>query len=319
MKRRIDPSPDLLRLAGLQAGVLSTEQCIGLGLGRHSVSRLVDTHQWRRLDRGLVYLRDEEPPWEALAWAGVLLGGDRARIGGAGAGYLHGLLDAAPDHVPVLVPAQRVMTSRPPWTFERERPGVRSSKSLGGPPRPPVEDTVIDLCQNADAGQVVDLITKAIQSRLTTVVRLRRALGLRQRLRHRRLILDLLADVAEGAESALELGYLNNVERPHDLPQGSRQQNRHGTFGLRDVVYEEFELVVELDGRKGHEGMGRFRDMHRDNAATVAGETTLRYGWRDVMGRPCTVTQQVGYVLTARGWTGVVAACSRCRQVPRSV
>ena len=32
-----------------------------------------------------------------------------------------------------------------------------------------------------------------------------------------------------------------------------------------DVDYEEYGLLVELDGRRGHDGAGRFRDMNRDN------------------------------------------------------
>jgi len=78
------------------------------------------------------------------------------------------------------------------------------------------------------------------------------------------------------------------------------------------VRYDPFRLVVELDGRVGHEGMGRFRDMRRDNGSTVAGDATLRYGWADVVGRRCQVAGQVGSVLTARGWTGRLRRCPQC-------
>lgn len=46
----------------------------------------------------------------------------------------------------------------------------------------------------------------------------------------------------------------------------------------------DYGLLIELDGRIGHTGDGRFRDMRRDNAAATDGLATLRYGWHDVSG-----------------------------------
>ena len=85
---------------------------------------------------------------------------------------------------------------------------------------------------------------------------------------------------------------------------------------VRDVLYDEYGLVVELDGRLGHEGLGRFRDMWRDNQAALEALLTLRYGSIDVCGRPCAVAAQVGAALADRGWNGVLTRCSRCRLVP---
>ncbi len=73
--------------------------------------------------------------------------------------------------------------------------------------------------------------------------------------------------------------------------------------------------MVELDGRVNHEGIGRFRDMHRDNYATVTGEMTLRYGHWDIHERACLVARQVGSVLSLRGWCGDLVICINCRQV----
>jgi very-short-patch-repair endonuclease len=150
-----------------------------------------------------------------------------------------------------------------------------------------------------------------VQTRRTTAARLRLALDARSRHSRRLLLRELLADVADGVESPLELRYLRDVERAHGLPEGRRQQvSRHQH--RRDVVYRDYGLVVELDGRLGHEGMGRFRDMTRDNLATVSGEASLRYGHADVAGEPCLVARQVGEVLVLRGWRGQFRLCGRC-------
>jgi hypothetical protein len=184
-------------------------------------------------------------------------------------------------------------------------------RSPGEPPRLTIEDTVLDLCDGSDIRQVVGWVTQAMQTRRTSVVRLRTALDARSRHSQRQLLVELLGDVAQGVDSPLELRYLRDVERPHGLPEGNRQnvsRFRH----RRDVVYREFGLVVELDGRLGHEGMGRFRDMQRDNHATVSGEASLRYGQADVAGEPCLVARQVAEVLILRGWRGEFRLCARC-------
>ena len=73
-------------------------------------------------------------------------------------------------------------------------------------------------------------------------------------------------------------------------------------------------IPVELDGRLGHTGMGRFRDMRRDNSATTDGLATLRYGKADVFGIPCEVAQEVGLNLARLGWHGSPRHCDRCRR-----
>ena len=250
------------------------------------------------------------------AWAGLLVGGPHARLAGEAAAHLHGLLAEPPATVEVLVPFDRQVRDRWPWTFRRERPGVREQRSVGVLSRTTVEDTVLDLVERAtSAREVQGLVASAVQQRRTTVVRLRRAAAGRARLRHRRLVEALLDDVADGAETPLEIAYLHQVERAHGLPTGVRQHRAGHSGAVRDVLYEEFAVVVELDGRLGHEGAGRFRDLDRDNAAAAAGELTLRYGWHDVADRSCAVAAQLGVVLARRGWHDEPRRCHRCRRV----
>lgn len=128
----------------------------------------------------------------------------------------------------------------------------------------------------------------------------------------RTLLTELLTDVGEGAESPLELRYLRDVERRHGLPRGRRQRPSADRPALRDVLYPDYAFIVELDGRKGHEGEGKFRDMRRDNAALLANLSTVRYGFGDVAGSPCEVGWEVAQLLLRRGWPGPFRRCSRC-------
>lgn len=311
MQNRGEPSAALLRLAAAQADVVTREQAIGLGLSRHTLLRLVDQGRWQRLAPGLFATHTGTVGWDGLAWGGTLLGGTGARLGRTAAAFAGGLVDEAPDPVEVLVPHGSAARSRLSWRFVHERPGARGDRTTGSPPRTLVPDTVLDLCDGAPARQVEDWVTRAVQRRLTSPEHLRRALGRRSRHSQRLLLGELLQEVAEGAESPLELRYLRDVERRHGLPPGERQQ-RTGTPGRRDVLYREFGLLVELDGRRGHEAEGRFRDMARDNAALRERLATLRYGFGDVAGQPCFVALEVAQVLNQRGWSGSVVTCATC-------
>jgi hypothetical protein len=316
MHPRASVPPTLLTLAGYQADVVTREQVVAHGLSRDVLGRLSRSGEWRRLGRGVFMTRPGPPPWEALAWAGVLVGGDRARLGPEASGHLIGLVAAPPEPVDVLVPLGRSVRVQGPWRFSQERPGVRSARVTGSPPRLLAAETVLDLTSACTEGQLVDLVVRATAQRLVTTAGLAAALGHRSRHRHRRLLQTLLVDVGEGLESPLELHYLRDVERAHGLPKGSRQRYRGGLRHRTDVGYDDFGLLVELDGRLGHDGAGRFRDMRRDNEFALRALTTLRYGWPDVVDRPCDVALQVATVLTSRGWTGPFGRCRRCERVP---
>ena len=313
MHPRLPLPAALLTLAGLQADVVSREQALGLEVNRRTLDRLVLEGRWTRLSPGIFRTLPGPVPWRSSAWAGVLIGGDAARLGGAAAGHLHGFVTPEPADILVLIPLDRARpTVDGPWTFARERPGVRTKRCVDDPPRTTVEDTVLDLVHTADdVAAVVDVVTSAVQARLTTAAELREAAERRRTLRHRRVLLGLLADVSEGARSPLEVDFLRDVERAHALRVGRRLVRRGGTEA--DVLYEEYGLLVELDGRAGHSGTGRFRDLHRDNASTADGLSTLRYGYADVHDRPCEVAGQVGEVLAGRGWPGPLERCDRCR------
>ncbi|HEU5485202.1 MAG TPA: hypothetical protein VFU98_09860 [Microlunatus sp.] len=314
MRPRVRPSDELRALAAAQAGVVSADQTIFLRLPQDSRRRLLDDGEWRLLTRGVYYLGLGTPTWMAHAWAGVLVGGVDARLGFAAAGHLWGLVADPPTEIPVLVPATRQVAARECWTFPRERRGVRSAKSPGLPPRTTVADTVVDLSDVDDESGLVDLVTRAVQSRLVGVPELRQVVRSRRRLRHRQRLLALLGDVGEGAESALELRYLTDVERAHGLPQGVRQRRSRSGTEMRDVLYEQQGTIVELDGAV--HAMSCVRDMRRDNRALLDGQVSLRYGWADVTGSPCHVAWQVAAILVSRGWTGFPVRCRRCANTP---
>ncbi len=288
------------------------EQSLAHGLSRSALDRLVDDGHWRRLSPGLFFTAGLEPEWRSWAWAGVLAGGDLALIGGLSACYLHGLRELAPMPITVIVPHESRHRRPGPWVFRRHR-SLGATRSRENPPRSSVEEAVLDVCAESSADEVVGWVTASVQ-RHTTPERLHRALLGQARQPHRRLLLELLGEVAVGVESPLERRYLRDVERAHGLPDGRRQASSRDLRTDRDVHYDEQLLIVELDGRRGHDGLGRFRDMWRDNMAVVDGWPTLRYGTADVYQRPCEVALQVAQVLSSRGWRDLPRRCRHCQR-----
>jgi hypothetical protein len=88
---------------------------------------------------------------------------------------------------------------------------------------------------------------------------------------------DVLADVAAGAESVMEVRFVRDVARAHGLPPG-RAQTPTVVRGLRlhDVAYDAERVLLELDGRLGHEGAARVGDGVRDRLSATRGWLTVR-------------------------------------------
>ena len=177
------------------------------------------------------------------------------------------------------------------------------------PPRRTPADAVLDIVGISRAlDQAAAVIAEACQSGRVTPADIVSALAQRPRLRHRRLLRPILTDVAAGSHSLLELRYLRDVERRHGLPTGLRQRSVDSEF--TDVFYAGFDLVVELDGRLHLIPHRRWRDLDRDNRATLRSEATLRYGWIDVTGRPCEAAVQVLQVLRRKQPILTARSCS---------
>jgi hypothetical protein len=188
------------------------------------------------------------------------------------------------------------------------------------PSRTRIEETVLDLADTARTfEEALGWACTACGGRLTTPQRIIEATSQRARLRYRTALQLALGDIAVGAHTILEYRYLHDVERPHGLPGAERQVRvvRSGRSEYRDVLYREYLVAVETDGRLAHPAEGQWRDVRRDNAAAADGIVTLRYGWSDVISRPCAVAAEVGAVLARRGWPGQVRRCGPGCALPR--
>jgi hypothetical protein len=181
------------------------------------------------------------------------------------------------------------------------------------PHRITAEHTVLDLAADAGFDRLVDLTAKALDLRIATPESLQSALAER-RVAFSAELDEALRDVGAGAESPAEARYLRDVERAHGLPVGRRQVPIDGGVGRRDVDYDEWEVIVEIDGRLGHTGWrARQREGRRDRKAATTGRLTVRCHWADLVPTGCELASDLALILRSRGWRGWPHRCGpRC-------
>lgn len=313
--RQVD-APSWPELAQAQHGMIGRAQLLELGLTPAQAGQNLRSGRWQTMLPG-VYATFTGPVTPiARISAAVIYAGPGAVASHATALWLAGAVDelTLPLHVAIghgrKVRAQRGVRVHRMNDLDRE-PDLMSHLATS-PPRIRLEQAVLDHTATGTEVRAVDLVLRVINRRLTTAERVRGALARRARHRWRSVLLEVLDEARLGVASLLERRYLSDVERPHGLPAGRRNVQEIGANGAhcyRDVRYRGWRTVVELDGREAHPTDSAFRDLRRDNDSAVSGDTVLRYGWRDVVGNPCQVAQQVTAVLALQGWPGNLARC----------
>jgi very-short-patch-repair endonuclease len=296
-----------------------------LGLSAAEARADVNTGKWQRIFPG-VYATFTGPMNSlGRVWAAALYAGNGAAASHATALWLSNLVDEPPNIIDVSIPESRKVLPQIGIRVHRRRGLDSPDRRLivhpaARPPRLRVEEAVLETCGTGTAANAIDLILRSTQRRITTAERLRRRMTERPRQPWRALLGEVLADIDDGVASPLERRYRGDVERRHHLPQGACNEAEVQRFGgrwYRDVRYRAWHVIVELDGREAHPVDEAFRDMRRDNVAALAGDTSLRFGWRDVVSDPCGVATQVVAVLRLGGWAGLPRACNATCTVER--
>lgn len=268
-------STSMLELLERQAGVVSITQLRSAGFDTRAAHRRVAAGRWQRPHRSVYATFSGPLDREAEIWAGLLRVGPGSVVSHATAAELDGLTGRIEDRIHVTAPVNRRVRGEVHGVVVHYAHRLALTRHpTKSPPRTRIEDTVLDLIDVSTRASAVEaFVTAAVQKRLSTASRLGEALMRRKKIRWRAMTEAMLLDVAHGAQSPLELEHLRDVERAHGLPVGRRQRRRAGRRVIWvDVDYPDYATRVELDGRLGHEGDGRFRDRRRDNVGTVHGE-----------------------------------------------
>jgi hypothetical protein len=131
-----------------------------------------------------------------------------------------------------------------------------------------------------DRGSIA-VLAAGVQQGLVRVDDLRLLVGRMETLHRRKLITEVLADIAGGSQAISELDFLRLVVRPFGLPEPSRQSARRDRRGRRrwiDAAWDDRKIAVEIDGAQHtQDPLQRWDDMERDLDLTLDGYHTLRF------------------------------------------
>jgi very-short-patch-repair endonuclease len=309
------------QLIKLQRGVLARWQAPGVDLKWATINSLLRNDRWRPLQRGVYATFTGKPSRDAELWAAVLRAGPQAVLSHQTAAELDGLTSTRSAVIHVTVPDGKHIARIPGIRLHRSERVAEARHPSRKPPRTRIEETVLDLTQTARTlDGAFGWLCQACGSRLTTPDLLLTALDKRGKVRWRGILHSALDDIGDGANSVLEVRYIRDVERPHELPRARRQAKVTRSSGriYLDNLVDRYRTCIELDGKAAHPVGERWRDIARDNASAADGIITLRYGWPDVTQRACQTAAQIAAVLRRRGWTDHPTPCGRSCSVGRS-
>jgi hypothetical protein len=301
-------------LGGATDGAVNVEQCRQASLTDRQLHRLVESRRWQA-PFPRVYVTFSGPiPLRTMQFAALLYAGDGAALSHGSAGH-YWRLCREPTRIHITVPYQRQVDVQPGLSTHRSRTLTEDHIHPSFVPRrTTIERTVIDLlAEQRDADAALGMVGDSFRNRLSSPEKLRLVLTPLTQTRWRKVVLEALPDMSAGAQSPLELRDAK-LRRQHGLPAGRRQASRlaDGTEYL-DVLIEEWGLHVEVDGRFGHDATReRWRDMRRDNRSERLRLRELRYGWGDMVDRPCDVAIEQAVILREQGWAGRFKRCVAC-------
>jgi very-short-patch-repair endonuclease len=301
---RTSPRDAVLEAAARQDGVVSRQQATALGLDRWAVAHEIELGRWRahglhciavhRLELGDA-ARRRVAQWEA---------GDSAVLDGATSLQVAGLKNWN-ERIHLICPwpnggrswdGSFVHNSRL-WNLDDfvVTDGVRRTRN-------DVATVRAAMYARSDRAAAT-VMAMSVQQGLTTGDRV--LLEARRVNRHKRrtLILDIALQIADGAQALGELDF-GRLCRQRGLPEPNRQVVRRGPRGrvYLDVYWDEFKVVIEIEGVHHDAPENTIDDCLRQNALTIARDSVLRIPYLGL--RTCTdqFMDQVEQVLVVAGW-----------------
>ncbi len=312
VEREHDP---LQALLDRQCGVIARWQALGL-ITEKALRHKVGSGRWRSVHRGvyLAYggtLTDVQRWWIATLAVrpttnDSTVDGRSAHLAGTTALQALGLRGVRSDRIHVLVAHSRRVTMPAGVTLHRttDLPSydlhIRRQLPVTTPGR-----SVVDAAAWARSDDEAGLVIAAsFQQRLVSASDIATVLNRRPAVRRRLLIIETARDCAEGSHSVGELGLVGLCRRAR-LPTPTRQLRRRDATGrirFLDACFDDWKLVVEIDGAH-HANVGQMWDDDvRQNDLQLAGYVVLRYPVFMVRTQPQRVVAEIRAALLAAGW-----------------
>ncbi len=232
--------------------------------------------------------------------------GPRAFLDGASSLRAGGLKKFDVDRIRVSVPrGARVRRGKGLDIRQTRRWAADDVVSGGGPPRSRNEVAAIRAALWAQSNRQAALIlTMAVQQGLTTAERLGVEMLRVKRDKRRSFIQAVLLDLLGGVRSLGELEFARELRR-RGLPEPTRQVLRRGRDGkyYLDVIWDQWGLIVEIDGIHHSWAQNVVADALRQNDVTLQSATVLRLPLLGLRVAADEFFRQIELALIDAGWT----------------
>jgi very-short-patch-repair endonuclease len=269
----------VLALAAEQEGVVSRRQVYAAGLTRAEVLANVRAGRWQRLLSQSIYVHTGPVPDAAFLWAAVFEAGPRAFLDGESALVAAGLTGYTTTTVRVSVPrGAKVRRGRGLNIRQTRRWAADDVVTTSGVPRTrPAVAAIRGALWAKTPRQGALLLTMAVQQGLVTAEQLALEMLRIRRDRRRAFVHGVLLDLLGGVRSLGELDFAREC-RQRGLPEPDRQVLRRGRNGryYLDVYWDEWGVVVEIDGIQHAWAAQLVPDALRQNDITLAHALVLR-------------------------------------------
>lgn len=287
---------------------MSRRQLYAAGTTRAEVRANLKARRWQVVGRHVVVVHTGPLALDTTLWAAQLSGGPRARLDGASSLIAAGLRGFDIDRHRVSVPrGARVFRDRVVDVRQTRRWRANDLVGGGGPPRTRPEVAAVRgaLWARSDR-QAALLLTMVVQQGIVPADRIGQALLQVKRDRRLTFVMDVVTDLLGGVRSLAELDFARECGR-RDLPEPTRQvirRSKDGRYYL-DVIWEEWGVVVEVDGIQHALAQEVVADALRHNDVTLDNLTVLRLPVLGLRVAADDFFDQIERALTDAGWSGL--------------
>jgi hypothetical protein len=289
-----------------QCGVVGRRQLIEHGVTRWQIRSETQAGRWQRLGRQTLSLHTGPLAQTALWWQAVLEVGPHAVLDGVTALQAAGLRGIDADYVHVAVPkSSRPLRCRGVIVHETRRYSPEDVVPVGIPrTRPAVAAIHAALWARSDR-QAALFPAAAAQQRIVHGEALVEAVLRIRRHPRRRLLLAVVQDVLDGAQSLGELDFAR-VCRQAGLPEPTRQVVRRLPSGrvYLDVAWERWGVFLEINGVQHLDAAAAIPDALKLNAVTLKRGKVLHIPVLALRVDPAPFLGQIEEALRAGGWAG---------------
>lgn len=287
--------------------VLSRRMLRGLGVTRHQTSRQVRAARWARHGRQTISVRDAPLTPAAARWRAVWeMGEEVALVDGVSALQAAGLKGWQEDSVHVSLLHTHDITRTSGVIAHKVIRRVDDEAMPAGLPRTRPAIAAVRAAHWAVSDKAAaTIMAMAVQQRLVTGEQLVDAQGRVRGRTRRAFIRQVVRDIACGAESLGELDFTAAL-RARGLPEPTRQCLRilARSRAYLDVVFEDYNLVAEIDGAGHLWGLNQTADCLRANEVALGDERVLRINVIGLRLEEDAFMDQIARGLRLGGWHG---------------